>query len=122
MFFLLLSCCLRSFCRLIKLHQSAIREGAGDALRACLDLIAERDSRMKMTWYQKTYDEAQKGFKNGTPEFVHGSLIALGELLRNTGDFIKVKFKDICETILKYRENKDKHVKRTGIPFSIFAI
>ena len=68
---------------------------------------------MKLQWYQKIYEEAQKGFKNGTPEYVHGSLIALGELLRNTGDFVTGKFKEICDAMLKYRETK--HVKRTGI-------
>lgn len=50
-----------------------------------------------------------------TPEGIHGSLITLGELLRNTGDFMLSKFKEVCETILKYRDHKDKLVKKTGM-------
>lgn len=95
------------------LSQTVIREGAGEALRACLDLIAERENRMKLQWYQKIYDEAQKGFKHSSPEHNHGSLIALGELLRNTGEFVTPKFRDVCEDMLRLR--KDKHVKRTGV-------
>ena len=40
------------------LKQPAIRECAAEALRACLELIAERESRMRLQWYQKIYDEA----------------------------------------------------------------
>eukprot|EP01132_Coremiostelium_polycephalum_P005602 gene5602-6970_t len=94
----------------------AIREGAVEALRACLELIAERESRLRLQWYQKIYDEAQKAFKqNGSPEAIHGSLITLGELLRNTGDFMVNKFKDVCETIMKYKDHRDKLVKKTVI-------
>ncbi|KAF2071336.1 hypothetical protein CYY_007349 [Polysphondylium violaceum] len=92
----------------------AIREGAVEALRACLELISERESRLRLQWYQKIYDEAQKAFKqNGTPEAIHGSLITLGELLRNTGDFMNNKFKDVCDTVLKYKDHRDKLVKKT---------
>ncbi|GAM22047.1 hypothetical protein SAMD00019534_052220 [Acytostelium subglobosum LB1] len=94
----------------------AIREGAVEALRACLELIAERESRLRLQWYQKIYDESQKAFKqNGSPESIHGSLLTLGELLRNTGDFMFNKFKDVCETILRYKEHRDKLVKKTVI-------
>ncbi|KYQ91695.1 protein kinase [Tieghemostelium lacteum] len=94
----------------------AIRDGAVEALRACLELISERESRLRLQWYQKIYDEAQKAFKqNGSPEAIHGSLIALGELLRNTGDFMVTKFKDVCDTILKYKDHRDKLVKKTVI-------
>ncbi|EFA77745.1 protein kinase [Heterostelium album PN500] len=94
----------------------AIREGAVEALRACLELIAERESRLRLQWYQKIYDESQKAFKqNGSPEAIHGSLITLGELLRNTGDFMYNRFKDVCDTILRYKEHRDKLVKKTVI-------
>ncbi|EGG15157.1 protein kinase [Cavenderia fasciculata] len=94
----------------------SIREGAVEALRACLELIAERESRLRLQWYQKIYDESQKAFKqNGSPEALHGSLITLGELLRNTGDFMVNKFKDVCDTILKHKDHRDKLVKKTVI-------
>eukprot|EP01133_Synstelium_polycarpum_P000171 gene171-204_t len=102
----------------LKDSKVAIREGAVEALRACLELIAERESRLRLQWYQKIYDESQKAFKQsggGTPEAIHGSLITLGELLRNTGDFMVNKYKDVCETILRYKEHRDKLVKKTVI-------
>lgn len=72
---------------------------------------------MKLQWYQKIYDESQKGFKH--LDHIHGSLIALGELLRNTGDFCTPKFRDICDAMLKYRDHKDRHVKKTGMPLQL---
>eukprot|EP01113_Clastostelium_recurvatum_P006582 TRINITY_DN1298_c0_g1_i1.p1 TRINITY_DN1298_c0_g1~~TRINITY_DN1298_c0_g1_i1.p1 ORF type:complete len:2380 (+),score=927.36 TRINITY_DN1298_c0_g1_i1:62-7201(+) len=95
--------------------KQAIREGAVEALKACLELIAERENRLRLQWYQKIFDEAQKGFKQPSPEWIHGSLIALGELLRNTGEFMHTRFKEVCETILKYRDHREKLVKRTVI-------
>jgi len=47
-----------------------IREGAVEALRACLELIAERDNPSRTQWYQKIFDEAQKVlFVHVTPPF-----------------------------------------------------
>ena len=37
-----------------------IREGAADALRACLELISQRESQQRPQWYQNIYDEANK--------------------------------------------------------------
>ena len=40
-----------------------------------------------MQWYYRLFEETQKGLKWGTSvEVVHGSLLALGELLRHTGE------------------------------------
>lgn len=36
-------------------------------------------------------------------DFVHGGLLALGELLRVSGPFIQTKFLDCCDKILKYK-------------------
>ena len=62
-----------------------IREGAADALRACLELISQRESQQRAPWYQNIYDEYQKGLKQNTPESIHGSLLAIKELLTHTG-------------------------------------
>jgi hypothetical protein len=39
----------------------------------------------------------------------------VGELLRNTGEFMKAKFAEVCETIIKYKESSNKLVKKTVI-------
>jgi hypothetical protein len=39
----------------------------------------------------------------------------LARVLRNTGDFMNKYFKEVCETILRYRDHKEKIIKRTVI-------
>ncbi len=38
-----------------------------------------------------------------------------GELLRNTGEFMNSRFKEVCDTILKHKDHKEKIIKRTVI-------
>lgn len=55
-------------------------------LQACLTLVEKRETRYRVQWYYKLFEETQKGLKWGTSvEVVHGSLLALGELLGHTG-------------------------------------
>eukprot|EP01132_Coremiostelium_polycephalum_P002833 gene2833-3519_t len=101
----------------LKDNKVVIREGANDALRACFDLIAERESPLRLQWYQKIFEEATKIFKHNSSssEFIHGALLAVGELLRNTGEFMVNKYKEISDIILKYRDHRDKLIKKTVI-------
>lgn len=92
--------------------KAAIREGAVEALRACLELIAERESRLRQQWYQKILEEARKSFRGSNSDHIHGSLLAIGELLRNAGDFMKSQFGEVCETVIKWGEKK-KYVSRS---------
>ena len=41
-----------------------IRESAAEAVRACLQLIYQRDSPQRPQWYAKTFEEVQKGTRN----------------------------------------------------------
>lgn len=100
-----------------------VRDITGEALRASLQIMAERErlnstmnNRLEYT-YHKMYEEAQKGLKNSDPVFIHGSLVALGELLLNTGNFLQSKHKEVCETVLGYKDLKDKLIRRTVISF-----
>lgn len=115
----------------------SIREGAVEALHAALALISERENRLRLQWYHKIYEESQKGLRQNTVATIHGSLITLGiqcfrdslresetshrtplvlgELLRNTGEFMNSRFKEVCDTILRYRDHKEKIIKRTVI-------
>jgi FKBP12-rapamycin complex-associated protein len=95
------------------------REAAVEALRAALAVISERENRLRVQWYHKIYEEANKGLKQNVPSTIHGSLLALGELLRNTGEFMYTRYKDVCDTILRQRAHRDRLVKRTVI--SLFS-
>ena len=54
--------------------------------QACLRLVEKRETRYRVQWYYRLFEETQRGLTWGTSvEVVHGSLLALGELLRHTG-------------------------------------
>lgn len=66
-----------------KLH---IRESAVAALQACLVLIEKRETRYRVQWYYRLFEQTKHGLARAAPvEIVHGSLLALGELVRHTG-------------------------------------
>ncbi|KAJ3290058.1 phosphatidylinositol kinase- protein kinase tor1 [Borealophlyctis nickersoniae] len=92
-----------------------IREGAADALGATLALVHVRESQQRKQWYRKILEEAQKGFKIGSSDAIHGSLLTLRELLGQKGTYPHDKYKELCESVLKYREHRDGLVRRTVI-------
>ncbi|KAJ3083694.1 phosphatidylinositol kinase- protein kinase tor1, partial [Quaeritorhiza haematococci] len=92
-----------------------IREGAADALNACLELVYQRESQLRRQWYRKIFEEAQKGLKLNSPDAIHGSLLILRELLTHTGKFMDSRYKEITETILKFKDHRDALVRRTVI-------
>lgn len=98
-----------------------IRECAVEALGACLKLISQRESRFRLQWYQKIFEEAQKGFtKQNNLESIHASLITIGELLKYTGGFLRDRFHDITQIVLKYKGEKERLIRRTVM--SLFPI
>ncbi|KAI9091315.1 armadillo-type protein [Phlyctochytrium arcticum] len=92
-----------------------IREGAAEALSATLSLVQVRDSRQRKQWYQKILEETQRGFKAGTADAIHGSLLILKELIAQPGMYPPDKFKGLCESVLKYKDHRDALVRRTVI-------
>uniref|UniRef100_A0A674NNJ5 Serine/threonine-protein kinase TOR n=1 Tax=Takifugu rubripes TaxID=31033 RepID=A0A674NNJ5_TAKRU len=72
--------------------KQAIREGAVSALRACLILTTQRETKemQKPQWYKQTFEEAEKGFDEtlakekgmNRDDRVHGALLILNELVR----------------------------------------
>ena len=79
---------------IISFSQSIIRERAVLALRACLRLMADRENKESLNhnYYHQTYDEALRGFGDGTmtkdksstltrDDRIHGSLLIINELV-----------------------------------------
>ncbi|XP_043210340.1 serine/threonine-protein kinase mTOR-like isoform X1 [Amphibalanus amphitrite] len=68
----------------------SIREGAVGAIRAALQVTAQREGKesQKPQWYQQCYDELELGFTDESlrgltrEDRIHGSLLVLNELLR----------------------------------------
>lgn len=92
-----------------------IREAAAAALHATLVLISERELAVQEKWYGAITAEANKGFQSANADHIHASLLALGELLQVSGPFMHKRFKESCDRILKYREHRDKLLRRTVI-------
>ena len=56
-------------------------------MQACLVLVEQRETRYRVQWYHKLFESTQRGLVGAqSTEVVHGSMLALGELLRHTGE------------------------------------
>lgn len=57
------------------------------AMQACLVLVEKRETRYRVQWYYRLFEETQRGLTRypNSVDHIHGSLLALGELLRHTG-------------------------------------
>jgi len=50
-------------------------------------LVEQRETRYRVQWYHKLFESTQRGLVGAqSTEVVHGSMLALGELLRHTGE------------------------------------
>ncbi|CAN6544525.1 unnamed protein product [Malus baccata var. baccata] len=89
-----------------------IRERAVEALRACLGVIEKRETRWRVQWYYRMFEATQEGLgRNASVHSIHGSLLAVGELLRNTGEFMMSRYREVAEIVLRYLEHRDRLVR-----------
>ena len=82
-------------------------------MQACLCLVEQRETRYRVHYYYRLFEQTMRGLnrdpRNGampTAESIHGSLLGLGELLRYTGEFMLARFKEVTETVLKFKDSK----------------
>lgn len=93
-----------------------IREAGALALKACLELIANRaKTRHTQMIHQSVYQEVIKTFNNNTAEGIHGALLALRELLDGTGQFMLARFKEVCDLVLKHKDHKTPLVREAVV-------
>lgn len=90
-------------------QKEKIRVVAGKALSACLAVLKERTYHLQ--WYCLVYEKFQDGFRNGSEEFVHGSLLVVTEALKFTGDFMIPRFKEVCKSIMALKDHKSSIVR-----------
>ncbi|PHT90502.1 hypothetical protein T459_05615 [Capsicum annuum] len=61
----------------------AVRGKDVEALRACLRVIEKHETRWRVQWYYRMFEATQDGLGRNVPvHSIHGSLLAVGELLR----------------------------------------
>uniref|UniRef100_A0A2P2LTC6 Serine/threonine-protein kinase TOR n=2 Tax=Rhizophora mucronata TaxID=61149 RepID=A0A2P2LTC6_RHIMU len=89
-----------------------VRERAVEALRACLRVVEKRETRWRVQWYYRMFEATQDGLSKNAPiHSIHGSLLAVGELLRNTGEFMMSRYREVAEIVLRYLEHRDRLVR-----------
>ena len=92
-----------------------IRESAAECLSSCLEIISQRETALRIQWYNKILEEAQYGLKVSNVDWIHGSLLAYRELLLRSGMFMHERYNDVCEVILRHRDHKDGLIRRTVV-------
>ncbi|KAK5128460.1 hypothetical protein LTR85_003128 [Meristemomyces frigidus] len=95
-----------------------IRETSAEVVSQLFKILSARDPQNRQTCLTRTFEAAQEGFKRGTVECVHGSLLAYKELLVQGGMFMHgTRYKEVCERILmqQYREHRDPTIRRTVV-------
>ncbi|PHT30569.1 Serine/threonine-protein kinase TOR [Capsicum baccatum] len=96
-----------------------------EALHTCLRVIEKRETRWRVQWYYRKFEAAQDGLGRNAPVHsihgsllavgellsIHGSLLAVGELLRNTREFMMSRYREVVEIVLRYMEHRDRLVR-----------
>ena len=92
-----------------------IRQTAAEAINACFMIIRERDQAMRQTWQTKIYDEAVQGVRQGSVEYIHGSLLVFRELLAQGGMFMHEHYPEICDIVFRHKDHRDVQIRRTVV-------
>lgn len=92
-----------------------IRQTAAEAISACFQIIRERDQAMRQTWQAQIYDEAIQGVKQGSVEYIHGSLLVIKELLQQGGMFMHEHYQELCDIIFRQKDHRDVQIRRTVV-------
>ncbi len=64
-------------------------------------LVEKRETRYRVQWYYRLFEETQRGLTRfpHSLEAIHGSLLALGELLRHTGAALLMASSKLCHGV-----------------------
>ena len=108
----------------------SVREAGVRALAVALEHVGQRKLRSREQLYGSLSKAARsillglgppgplasittKGVLGGPHDLVHGALLVVGELLEQGGPFMGPRFSEFAELVLRYRDSKDKHVRRS---------
>eukprot|EP00834_Sanchytrium_tribonematis_P001859 NODE_49_length_31687_cov_0.791123.p1 type:complete len:2184 gc:universal NODE_49_length_31687_cov_0.791123:15256-8705(-) len=88
-----------------------VRKGASECFSVCLSLIQQRDSQQREQWYRNIYSQILQGFKSGSNEYVHGSILSMQAMVRYSKDFMQNNIDECQQNLWKYRDHKDPAVR-----------
>ena len=94
-----------------------IREATAEAVSALYEIIAARELTQRDHWFAKIYSEISKGFQMNTVETIHGSLLALSELLLKGGMFMQRdrRYDESCNRVFLFKDHRDPLIRRQVI-------
>jgi FKBP12-rapamycin complex-associated protein len=93
-----------------------IREAGSEAISASIEIMSSRDSEVRQKWLGRVYEEAVKGTQSGSTEILHGSLLALEQLLNKGGMYMQgPRYRDTCDLVLRYKDHRDPLIRREVI-------
>ncbi|KAJ1919293.1 phosphatidylinositol kinase- protein kinase tor1 [Mycoemilia scoparia] len=97
---------------LIKDPKKDVRITAVEALSACLKLIAPRESQTKTQWFTQLYVDAMQNLRSETVEGQHAALLVFRELISHSGMFMRSRFVETTEVLLRYKDSKDLDIRK----------
>jgi FKBP12-rapamycin complex-associated protein len=90
-----------------------IREAGAEAVSACIEIMSSRDGEQKQKWLGRVYEEAIKGTQSTNPDVIHGSLLAIEQLLNKGGMYMQgSRYRETCDLILRYKDHRDPLIRR----------
>ncbi|KAL7268146.1 phosphatidylinositol kinase-related protein kinase tor1 [Rhizina undulata] len=92
-----------------------IRETAAEALGICLAIMKNRDQKNREQWYSKILEEAKAGFRIGTMDSIHGSLLIYLQLLDSAGMFMQESYRETCDIVLRLKDHRDQGIRKLTI-------
>ena len=99
----------------------SIRETAAETVDQCFKILSARDQQQRTICLTRMFEQAQDGFRRGTLESIHGSLLVYKELLVQGGMFMhnqnSSRYKDACERVLlqQYRDHREFVIRKTVV-------
>ncbi|WEW59078.1 phosphatidylinositol kinase- protein kinase tor1 [Emydomyces testavorans] len=88
-----------------------IRETSADAISECFEIISARDSQVRHQWFAGIYEETLLGLRSTNVDWIHGSLLALRELLLKGAMFMNEHYRNACEIVLRLKDHRDSKIR-----------
>ena len=97
--------------------RAPVRAASAAALRACLVLVEARETRYRVQWYHRLFEESRRGLDapGAPPEAVLGSLAALRELLAHTGEFMLARHREVAAAALAFAASRDPSLRSAAL-------
>ena len=99
-----------------------VREASVAALQQVLVLVEKRETRYRVQWYYALFGGTVRALgrdpRTGAmpaAEAIHGALLTLGELLRHTGEFLLARYREVVETVLRFKDSREKLIRRAVV-------